>query len=288
MSFKSVTRSLLRTSQQKPFTIHVSRQAVRISPRQKAISKFKPLTVGFGLLLGASFIWGPTIRLDTVVQNAFTRGDNAGTLDEQENIVDPATGIEFPKTLRVTAKVNIPLLTCVGVGVRTVSFLGIQVYSIGFYADLNNPNLKLEPNMTAEQKIDHIVRTTTCVLRIVPTRSTSYSHLRDAFMRAMQSKLSSGGKSGTISDDDAAEIASPLRKLKTLFPNTALSKHTPFDIFLSEPAPGKHRALVFRDLGSIEHDWVATEFVLHYFEGDGPSPPMKKAVVDRIQSLYER
>ncbi|KAF9270518.1 hypothetical protein L218DRAFT_40703 [Marasmius fiardii PR-910] len=161
----------------------------------------------------------------------------------------------------------------------------IQVYSIGFYADLNNPNLKLEPNMTAEQKVDHIIRTSACVLRIVPTRSTSYSHLRDAFMRALQGKLNLSRKSGTLSDDEVVEIALPLRKLKTLFPNTALGKHAQFDIFLSEPTPGKPRSLVFRDLGAIEHDWVATELVMHYFEGDGPSPPMKKAVTDRVQSL---
>jgi hypothetical protein len=36
-------------------------------------------------------------------------------------------------------------LTLVGVGVRTVSFLGIRVYSVGFYADLDNPNLKASP-----------------------------------------------------------------------------------------------------------------------------------------------
>jgi hypothetical protein len=34
-------------------------------------------------------------------------------------------------------------MTLVGVGVRTVSFLGIQVYSVAFYADLENPNLNV-------------------------------------------------------------------------------------------------------------------------------------------------
>ncbi|KAK1232084.1 hypothetical protein PQX77_004802 [Marasmius sp. AFHP31] len=139
--------------------------------------------------------------------------------------------------------------------------------------------------MTQEQRIEEIVKKSACVIRIVPTRSTSYSHLRDAFMRALYARLGESRKSGTISEDEATEVAFPLRKLKTLFPNTALSKHTPFDVFLSEPVPGKPRAIVFRDLGAIEHDWVATEFVLHYFAGEGPSPPMKKAVLDRVQSL---
>jgi len=34
-------------------------------------------------------------------------------------------------------------MTLVGVGVRSVSFLGIKVYSVAFYADLDNPNLNV-------------------------------------------------------------------------------------------------------------------------------------------------
>jgi hypothetical protein len=59
--------------------------------------------------------------------------------------VDPATSITFPKTMRIPSNIGIPPLTLVGVGVRTVSFLGIKVYSVGFYVDLDNPNLKVSP-----------------------------------------------------------------------------------------------------------------------------------------------
>ena len=58
-------------------------------------------------------------------------------------IADPDTGILFPKHLRIQSKVPLPIYTLLGVGVRTVSFLGIKVYSVGFYADLSNPNLKV-------------------------------------------------------------------------------------------------------------------------------------------------
>ena len=110
---------------------------------------------------------------------------------------------------------------------------------------------------------------------VVPTRSTSYTHLRDAFMRALQTRLACGIRDGTLTEEVAQEAASPLRKLKSIFPNAPLAKHAPLDIFLSAPTSGRPRALVFQDLGSIESDWVATEFVLHYFEGDGPSPPVR-------------
>ena len=146
--------------------------------------------------------------------------------------------------------------------------------------------------MPPEDKIKYIIRNSSCLIRIglpyyssfahdfltvimvVPTRSTSYTHLRDAFMRALQTRLASGTKDGTLTEEVAQEAASPLRKLKSIFPNAPLAKHTPLDIFLSAPISGRPRALVFKDLGSIESDWVATEFVLHYFEGDGPSPPV--------------
>jgi len=43
--------------------------------------------------------------------------------------------------MRVPSNIKVPPLTLVGVGVRKVSFLGVKVYSIAFYADLNNPKL---------------------------------------------------------------------------------------------------------------------------------------------------
>jgi hypothetical protein len=58
-------------------------------------------------------------------------------------LVDPATSIAFPKTLNIPSKIPLPTYTLLGLGVRTVSFLGIQVYSVGFYADLGNPRLNV-------------------------------------------------------------------------------------------------------------------------------------------------
>jgi hypothetical protein len=110
----------------------------------------------------------------------------------------------------------------------------------------------------------------------VPTRSTSYSHLRDGFMRSMQTRMHIGRQQGTLSTDTEQSIQSPLRKLKSIFPSTPLQKHTPLDILLTSPPsdPSQSRSLIIRDMGSVENDWVATEFVLAYFEGDGPSPPV--------------
>ncbi|EAU93419.1 hypothetical protein CC1G_04398 [Coprinopsis cinerea okayama7 len=200
-------------------------------------------------------------------------------------VVDPATNIEFPKAITVQANTKLPPLSLVGVGVRTVSFIGIKVYSVGFYADLNNPNLKIPKEMSPEDKVREIIKNTACVVRIVPTRSTSYTHLRDAFMRALQGRLAVAKKEGTITEQQEFEAGGPMRKLKSIFPIAPLGKHVPLDMYLAAPTPGKPRALVFRDLGAIENDWVATELVLHYFEGDGPSPPLKKSVLERLENF---
>ena len=111
-------------------------------------------------------------------------------------------------------------------------------------------------------------------LSTVPTRSTSYSHLRDGFMRALQARQVLGKQRGQLSPDDELAIQSPLRKLKSMFPNTPLAKHTPLDILTTAPSPKQPRTLIVRDLGSVQSEWLAREFVLAYFEGQGLSPPV--------------
>ena len=110
---------------------------------------------------------------------------------------------------------------------------------------------------------------------LVPTRSTSFSHLRDGFMRAIQGRMTLFRKRGTLSKEEELSIQSPLHKFKTMFPNTPLTKHTPLDILLAPPEPQQPRTLIIRDLGSVQHDWLAKEFFLGYFEGDGISPPVR-------------
>ncbi|KAJ3736894.1 chalcone-flavanone isomerase-domain-containing protein [Lentinula guzmanii] len=276
--------SLLRTLTRFPRDTILStsrRYAHTASAHRLPAKKLLWVVAGATLTVSSAFaVRQNTIRLDANVVPPIEPANK-----DPEFIIDPATGIQFPKTIKVASKVPLPMLSLVGVGVRTVSFLRIQVYSVGFYADLNNPRLKLEPSMTPDEKIQEIVRTCACEIRIVPTRNTPYSHLRDAFIRAITTRLRDGRKDGTTTEEEAIEAASPIRKLKTLFPNTALTKHSPLDIFLYPPTPGQPRVLTFRDLGSIESDWVAREFVLHYFEGEGPSPALKKMVIKAIESL---
>lgn len=118
-------------------------------------------------------------------------------------------------------------------------------------------------------------------MSIVPTRHTSYTHLRDGFVRALTARLQLAKSRGALPTETEAAVQSPLRKLKSIFPTTKLPKGHPLDVHLTAPTgdPAHPRNLVFSDLGAVENDWVAEEFVLAYFEGGGISPPVSTTLV---------
>lgn len=78
-------------------------------------------------------------------------------------------------------------------------------------------------------------------------------------MRSLQARMSGQLKDKSLSPDEAEDAQSPIRKLKSMFPNTPLSKGSPLEILLLPPSKsaGEKRTLVVRDLGSVENDWLA-------------------------------
>lgn len=98
-------------------------------------------------------------------------------------------------------------------------------------------------------------------------------------MRAMQARQILLKQRGELTPDDELAIQSPLRKFKSMFPNTPLAKHSPLDVLVTAPSPKQQRNLIVRDLGSVQSDWLAREFVLAYFEGPGISPPVSLSCI---------
>ncbi|KIJ45570.1 hypothetical protein M422DRAFT_227207 [Sphaerobolus stellatus SS14] len=246
-----------------------------LSPRRNAIAFVGLAAATIGTSLA---VLSKPVHLDAPQDNAVS-----------DVVKDPATGIEFPKTLKVPSRFPLPTYTLVGVGVRKVSFLGINVYSVGFYADLDSVP-PISRDATFDEKIRNVVENSSCVLRIVPTRSTSYSHLRDGFMRSIQARMVLQKSRGLLTEEQENRIASPLLKFKSLFPSTTLSKHTPLDILLPPTAKvdgkvSQERGLMVRDLGVISNTWLAEEFFLTYFEGKGISPPLKQTVEERLENI---
>lgn len=95
-------------------------------------------------------------------------------------------------------------------------------------------------------------------------------------MRSLQARAVLCRQRGQLSQEEEAAIQSPLRKFKSMFPNKPLAKHSPLDILITEPSQDQSqpRSLIVRDMGSVQSDWLAREFVLAYFEGAGLSPPV--------------
>ncbi|PUU77068.1 chalcone-flavanone isomerase-domain-containing protein [Tuber borchii] len=124
----------------------------------------------------------------------------------------------FPKHLEIGDQ----KYTLIGLGIRTVSFLGIQVYVVGLYVSTSDlPTLSthllqyvapsgatsttvserdslrtllLSPEdseriFTALLQNSHI----STALRIVPTRNTDFSHLRDGWIRSITARARQGG-----------------------------------------------------------------------------------------------
>ncbi|VDB99352.1 unnamed protein product [Peniophora sp. CBMAI 1063] len=235
----------------------------------------KPLFWGACFTFPAAYALKHSISLDAEVAT--------------DEVVDPDTAITFPRTLSVQSKVKLPTYTLLGCGVRTVSFLGIKVYSVGFYADLSNPKLEELPrSASAEEKIKFLVDNTSCLLRIIPTRNTSYTHLRDAFIRTLTARIQAAYTGKTMTQEDAVAVASPMNTLKSMFPNATFAKHQPLDIILTPPNIIQERTLIVRDLGAVTNDWVSKTIVLSYFDGQGNSPPMKKAVWESLETVGGR
>lgn len=113
----------------------------------------KPILYGVASLLSSAFAFHHATTPIHLDAPRITRDDVLGKLlpdhtlcippQPGPTLVDPATSIEFPKELRVPSRFPLPPHSLLGVGARAVSFLGINVYSVGFYADLTNPKLRV-------------------------------------------------------------------------------------------------------------------------------------------------
>ena len=92
-------------------------------------------------------------------------------------------------------------------------------------------------------------------------------------MRALQGRLVLAKKSEALTPQEELEIQSPLRKFKSMFPNSKpLEKHQPLDLLFLAPVGGEPRNLIVRDLGSVQNDWLARELLRAYFYEKGISP----------------
>ena len=92
-------------------------------------------------------------------------------------------------------------------------------------------------------------------------------------MRALQARLVLAKKLEALTPQEELDIQSPLRKFKSMFPNSKpLEKHQPLDLLFLAPVNGEPRNVIVPDLGTVQSDWLARELLRAYFHEKGISP----------------
>ncbi|KAF8344322.1 chalcone-flavanone isomerase-domain-containing protein, partial [Cantharellus anzutake] len=185
-------------------------------------------------------------------------------------LVEPETCVRFPSTIQPP---SCPPLTLVGLGVRVVSFLKLKVYAVGFYAE--PALLQTTEDAPFEEKIERIIQTSACAIRIVPVRSTSYTHLRDAFIRALRLRIA---------------LEESLQRLKGIFPISSFEKNSSLLVYSVPEVHGglKERTLIFDGLGEIQSAWMAANFFYTYFTGKGVSPAVSQMTPSHIEKILKK
>jgi len=236
---------------------------------------------------------------------------------ERDSFVSTGNSVvpEFPRALRLD-QTEYQLL---GLGIRTVSFLKIQVYVVGIYvavddiSALQNKLIKrINPLATtlvvgekdelksmlndpekSEEIWDAILKDGACrmLIRIVPTRNTDFGHLRDAWVRSMTSRAQKVGWNDEKFGEDVAEF-------KRIFARGSVPKGT--ELILSRGKKGNLKVWYHDDgpshndnginkLGELWDERVSRAVWLGYLAGRGVAcEGAREGIVASLLKFVER
>lgn len=207
----------------------------------------------------------------------------------------------------------------VGLGVRAVSFLGIEVYVVGMYVATDDvaqlqeklirridnvattlvagekeklKALLLDPNQNEElwNKMLKESKART-IIRIVPVRNTDFVHLRDAWVSQLQARGKRGGEFQEFADES---FGKSVADFKALF-RTGKSIPKGKELLLSRNETGSFVAW-YDDakngpvrLGEVPDERVSRALWLQYLGGKNvASEVARKSIVDGIMEFVER
>lgn len=208
--------------------------------------------------------------------------------------------------------------TLVGLGVRTVTFLSIQVYMTGFYvatqdiAKLQRYLVKkINPSATTlipaekdalrkalrdvaegEETWDTLLREAGCrsIFRIIPVKDTDFPHLRDGFVRAIAAR----SQRNAAYNDDAFGVA--MRDFKALFNRGSVQKKQ--ELLLCRDEKGLLSVLYSPDIGNEPKREVMGTFGeerlsrllwLNYLAGSKvASEPARESIIEGVMEFVER
>ncbi|BEI83073.1 hypothetical protein CcaverHIS002_0309410 [Cutaneotrichosporon cavernicola] len=212
--------------------------------------------------------------------------------DDPNMVVDRATGVAHAIELRPASA---PALALVGVGVRTVSFLYMKVYSAGFYVD--DYTLKRLPSLPgwkgytpaelqgpeAETLIQSMLDAPAAVaVNVIPVRNTDFAHLRDGLTRTLVGRMKMGRHRGEITPEDDARLTDAMQEFKAVFPGGSVPKGN--SLTLVRAADGNLSVeYQGRVLGKVANQWIANNLIMAYFNTAAPiSPPLRDSVAEGL------
>ncbi|KAI1329104.1 chalcone-flavanone isomerase-domain-containing protein [Xylariaceae sp. FL0255] len=230
----------------------------------------------------------------------------------------------FPRLLDVTIgaqgaqeTVNDVEYTLVGLGVRTVTFIGIQVYMVGYYVatqdiatiqsrlvkEINpiattlvtNEKDELRAALLDPQNGEKLWNTILeearprSLFRIVPVKDTDFHHLRDGFVRAITAR-SQGPNAAEYQDES---FGNAMKDFKALFLRGKVPKAR--EMLLCRDADGK-LTITYDDgqtgmgtIGRVDDERLSRLLWLNYLAGSKvASEPARKNIVEGIMEFVER
>ncbi|KFY02370.1 hypothetical protein O988_02198 [Pseudogymnoascus sp. VKM F-3808] len=203
-----------------------------------------------------------------------------------------------------------------GLGIRKVSFLGIQVYVVGMYvatddiAQLQRTLIKkIDPIATTlvagekdtlkeklldpvvgEEVWNHILSSTNVrtLFRIVPVRDTDFGHMRDAYVRAVTAQARKNPEE--FGDD---KFGQSVAQLKAMFGHGNVPKGR--ELVLARSGKGSLAAWFDtgktgpQRLGEVDDERISRALWLHYLAGSHvASEAARKSIVEGIMEFVER
>ncbi|KAJ3049606.1 hypothetical protein HK097_009425 [Rhizophlyctis rosea] len=253
----------------------------------------KNILITLGLTLG-----GATI----LSQTPYTRTDSLKTpLDASNSIEEPITKLPVPKTLTQTYGQPPKRLTLslIGLGVRQVTFINFNAYTIGFYlspttcsriqksfkwrSDFSAKHL-LDGDQQGEYFVRDLVRGEGEVaIRIDPTRNTDGPHLRNGFMRFLTARLAK--EDDELSEVEKTAILEAFDSLRAKFPAGRVAPGQAF-VFTKTQDGGLRVEFEGEEFVTVNNRWVAERFFEGYLTAEKPiSEKLRRSIAEGLETL---
>jgi hypothetical protein len=233
----------------------------------------------------------------------------------------------FPKTIRLPdiseANSKDSEYTLIGLGIRTVSFLSIQVYVVGLYVKttslakiqsrlvkrVNSLATTLLPGERDELRTalldpensytiwDTLLRETSngleTAFRVVPTRGTDFQHLRDGWVRGITAKTQAASQRDDKQFNDES-FGKSMQEFNALFGGKGKAPKGSV-VLLTRDGSGKLELMhqgsdeQISHLGSINDERISRLIWLGYLGGKTvSSEAARKEIINGIMALVER